>query len=72
MRQAEMEEEKMAYNLYPNYEFEDERYTIMDVYMEYQRERASGDQLAEDFGQFLKWLDGYGIDSDGSRIPLWY
>lgn len=62
----------MAHNLYPMYECEGETCTIWDAYLEYQREKASGDLLAEDFGEFLRWLDGYGIDESGQRFPLWY
>ena len=62
----------MAHNLYPMYECEGVTFTIRDVYAEYLRERIAGNALAEDFGQFLRWLDGYGIDESGQRFPLWY
>jgi len=54
------------------YECEGVTFTIRDVYAEYLRERIAGNALAEDFGQFLRWLDGYGIDESGQRFPLWY
>ena len=39
-------------------------YSIMDVYLEYLRERTNGNALAEDFGEFLRWIDCYGMEEE--------